>query len=515
MNITMKYAVNYVEQHLSVIPLAPGTKDQPLVKWREYQIRLPTMKELESWFSHTQNNIAIITGPISDLSVLDVDELKNLPQVSSPITVITKRGKHLYFAYSGEQNSVSKIAKSIDTRGTGGFVCAPPSIVDGHRYRFINPIFSTSRLPAFPKHLLEGEKNVNPTSSTGGTGNGQSNHKPDNWLSEALGSLKEGNRNSTFTAIVGRLHRDRHSPDDIRSFLLPHATACGFELDELETVIQSVIRYKNQTFGKSGEGYLQHSAGDKAENLKDFLQGEETVDWIVPQAIAKGTIGFITGLPKVKKTWVAVDLAIEAARGGYWLGHKVAKTKTLMIDQERPKVETRRRFNQVIAGKGLNIDDLAENLIVQSKTTTRLNLDESFEAFRQKLAEIRPGLLILDSFRTFHTVSQNESSEIQKVLERIKQLREEFGCAILFISHENKSVLNPDNAGEVPTAFRMEGSVAIPAAAETIFVVRAEKDNKSVLYHTEATVGKSIAPITFKVEDTNNGGVVIEVLGRR
>jgi Bifunctional DNA primase/polymerase, N-terminal len=45
------------------------------------------------------------------------------------LTVITGRGKHLYFRSSAEvKNSAGRIGPGIDTRGPGGYTIAPPSV---------------------------------------------------------------------------------------------------------------------------------------------------------------------------------------------------------------------------------------------------------------------------------------------------------------------------------------------------------------------------------------------------
>ena len=505
MNNTMKAAVNYAALGWSVIPLKPNSKS-PLIPWLEYQKRLPTMEELRNWFENTQNNLGIVTGSLSQLSVVDADDLTHFlaqAPIHSPISAMTPRpGKHFYFRYSGETNSASKIADHIDVRGEGGYVVAPPSVVDGHRYRFLNNYLNPSLLPDFPRELLD----VSIKAVNGGMA--VKPQKSQDWLSQALEGIREGNRNATFTSIVGRLHRDRYSPNSIRSLLLPHAKDNLFDLGELDNVIQSVTRYENQKEGGSGTGYEIHGSDNKAENIEDFLKGEEHVEWIVPGVIAKSSLGFIAGLPESLKTWILIDLAIEASQGGEWLGYKVNPCKVLFIDQERWVGETRRRFRKLLKGKVMKTNSENKDLLhIQVGSSIRLNLDASFEAFRKKLSELRPGLIIVDSFATFSTVAENDRQEVQKVLERLKQLRQEFGCTILMIDHEGKSVVNPDNKDAMPTAFTMVGSVAKPAAAESVFTVRRASDSSVTVYHTKSTLGSAIPPVTVMLVDTEDEGI--------
>lgn len=501
MNNTYAQAVRYVGMGWSVIPLAPGTKDQPLVKWKEFQQRIPSKDELMKWFGnpYIKNNIGIVTGAISNLSVIDADELKNLPMVSSSITVITRRGKHLYFKYSEEKNSVSKIAEAIDTRGSGGYVCAPPSVINNFRYRFVQHYINPTLLRPFPRELMDAIPKFN--TASGEVKKGRLD------LAELFAALGEGNRNDSFARAVGSLHRDGYSADSIDALLRPHAVGVGFDLGELLNVIQSVTRYEN----RQTTGYEIHTQGNQAEDITDFLKGEEKVEWIVPGVVAKSSIGFVAGLPETYKTWIMADLAIEAGVGGTWLGIKVNKARTLFIDQERFKGETRRRFKKMIKAKNLSMKDLHNNLYIQVGSSVRLNLEESFEAFRRKLAEIRPDLVIVDSFATFSTVAENDRQEVQKVLEKIKQLRQEFGCTFMLIDHEGKSVLNPETVGDVPDAFKMVGSVGKPAAAETVLVVRKDKANSVTVFHAKSTLAPAVAPINVQVVDTENDGIKLVV----
>src|SRR6185436_9030045 len=144
----------------------------------------------------------------------------------------------------------------------------------------------------------------------------------------------------------------------------------------------------------------------------------------------------------------------------------------LLIDQERFRGETQRRLKAVLSAKTLNGADLKNNLFIRCGTSTRLDLAHSYDAFHKELSELRPDLVIIDSFTTFHTREENNRKDIQEVLEKVKTLRNEFGCTFIFIDHEGKGVFNEKEQGQEPSAFKMVGSIAKPAAAEFIFTVR-------------------------------------------
>lgn len=112
------------------------------------------------WRDHPRANVAIATGEISDLLVIDVDihpeeekfgsetladlekDLGDLPVTAEVLT--GSGGRHLYFHYpEGSGITIGEGTKSglgvgLDFRGNGGYVVAPPSIhpETGRRYEW-------------------------------------------------------------------------------------------------------------------------------------------------------------------------------------------------------------------------------------------------------------------------------------------------------------------------------------------------------------------------------------------
>jgi hypothetical protein len=72
--------------------------------------------------------------------------------------------------------------------------------------------------------------------------------KSPGWVAKALAGISKDshNRNETFASIVGKLHREHWSQEDIATLLSPHADKCGFEPGELGKIIDSITSYPNQ-----------------------------------------------------------------------------------------------------------------------------------------------------------------------------------------------------------------------------------------------------------------------------
>ena len=143
-------ALSYLRKGLSVIPLKSPSMvsnnlpkqefirqcKMPLIKWKEFQSRLPTEEEVAGWFDQwPYANIGIVTGKISGIVVFDLDSDHAVQYAEdeggfpdSP-SVRTGKGRHVYASYPGFEvrNDVRK-ELDIDIRADGGYVAAPPSI---------------------------------------------------------------------------------------------------------------------------------------------------------------------------------------------------------------------------------------------------------------------------------------------------------------------------------------------------------------------------------------------------
>jgi len=459
------------------------------------------LDQVRKWWTQWPNaNIGILTG--NGIGVVDLDGPAGLASgsrmgLSSPVTTITGRGKQLWYRVPEGQKLVTrraeKLADGVDTRGTGGYVVAPPSLhPSGKRYCWAGSPIVLGLLPPLPDVFVE-KKAPLP---------GLRKQNESGWEAEALKELRNGHVHNTLVRVLGKFRQHNFSEEGTYQFLLPHALENGKPYEGLR--------------GKIAEIWSRYSAGSvtpslsKSEDIDAFLSDVKEVEWLCKPYIARNSIGFVAGLPETLKTWLCIDLAVESAReNGLWLGlFPVTSSKVLFIDQERSRDETQNRFNRVLAGKNLQKKDLQGRLFVKSGTTIRLNLDTSYQAFRNEISELRPDIIIIDSFKSFHTSPENDATEIQKVVERLRILRNEFGCAFVFIHHENKTAYpNGEPQGE-PHMGTLSGSIAIPAAAEMCIIVRKVAEFTSMVWHVKSTQGKKGKPIYASVQDVNDGILV-------
>ncbi|AXI45113.1 hypothetical protein C1J03_03115 [Sulfitobacter sp. SK012] len=127
------------------------------------------------WSSHPSAVVGVPTGAASGISVLDGDidrktgepvgerqleELGLLPP--SAVKVLTQSGgvQYLFAHCEGARTSSHQVASNVDTRGDGGYIIAPGSVMaDGASYRYaarkLSDAIKAGDLPTYPVHAVD------------------------------------------------------------------------------------------------------------------------------------------------------------------------------------------------------------------------------------------------------------------------------------------------------------------------------------------------------------------------
>jgi hypothetical protein len=71
-NKVLEAAIAYREKGFSIIPVKENKK--PCIKWERYQTEKPDRGLIKEWFDKWPNaNVAIVTGKVSGVDVIDID----------------------------------------------------------------------------------------------------------------------------------------------------------------------------------------------------------------------------------------------------------------------------------------------------------------------------------------------------------------------------------------------------------------------------------------------------------
>ena len=280
----IKIALQYIKLGWSVIPIRARDKRPAIKSWEEYQNRLPTKTEIKEWFGKGERNIALITGQISGVDVVDIDSYKGKRgiDVDSPLKVNTPRGGiHLYFKHVEGVRPGVNAEIGVDLRGDASYVLLPPSTgQNGAKYLWslqngsrLSKIIKS--LPATPTDVVEKIKkgkdvhfDLNDSISVG---EGERNDR----LHKASVSLVSKHGEEMAWKLILALNRDYEPP-------LPEK--------DLITLFKSAMQFvrKNppKMVAQETEGWVEPTLRQDLERVKKML-------------LEGKTLGYPTGFPRL------------------------------------------------------------------------------------------------------------------------------------------------------------------------------------------------------------------------
>ena len=206
-------ALELLGRGFSVIPVHPITK-AALVKWKQYQSRLPTEEEIIGWWQAWPNaNVAIVTGGISEIWVADGDSVDAITWMATYLPAtgvysVSGRGQHAYFRVPSnvrvKNDSKGIFHPDVHIKGEGGYAVAPPSVHEtGHVYEWKFILDGWDDLTELdPKDILAKVKKDQAV--PGGNGSGDLNlDLTDVKILPINEPVKKGERNNRLTQLAG------------------------------------------------------------------------------------------------------------------------------------------------------------------------------------------------------------------------------------------------------------------------------------------------------------------------
>jgi AAA domain len=216
-----------------------------------------------------------------------------------------------------------------------------------------------------------------------------------------------------------------------------------------------------------GQATPDASAPLELTALSDLLaEPDETVDYIVENRIAFGSMNLLSAKPKAGKSTLARACALEVARGGVWLGCVCLPRPVWYVVLEDKRSEVRSHFRTMGAVGSEPVRFLfsqrADGLLVQLHA----------------LAEREhPGLIIIDTLqRLIKAKDLNDYAEVTTKLTPILSLARETGAAVLLIHHAGKSGRAGIDA--------VLGSTALTGSVDNVFLL-SRTDRYRVLSSTQ------------------------------
>ncbi len=239
------------------------------------------------------------------------------------------------------------------------------------------------------------------------------------------------------------------------------------------------------------------------EGLKEFWDSvEPEIRWAVKDIFPEEGIGFIAGPPGLGKSWMLLDLAVEMARGGTWLGQfETSKGGVLIIDEESSRSLLRSRIGKLLNAKGLTPDELDIRLLIQRGA--KLTDKDWIDRLNNYVYLTEPKLLIFDSLIRVLGCDENSSTEVAAVLNELKDLARRKLLLVLIADHHRKP-----RQFEGPMSYRIRGSSDKAAAADTVLSLKV-KGGSTFVEHAKSRFAPPVESFAVDIVDTSDTATVI------
>jgi hypothetical protein len=223
--------------------------------------------------------------------------------------------------------------------------------------------------------------------------------------------------------------------------------------------------------------------------------------WLVQGLWPADAYGVLAAQEKAGKTWAALDLAVSVATGRSWLDHFACPTPgpVLLFLGEGGERATVRRIEAIAASKGVDPSQLANRLRLCFRVPRLAapGAGSELAAIQAELAAHPAALVVLDPlYLAAAGASGANLYDMGAVLQAIQGVCQQAGCALLVVTHWNKT-------GDGRGADRISG--AGPAAwARVICSVSiqyrsSDEDGASTVVLGVELIGGEIADTRFRI----------------
>lgn len=177
--------------------------------------------------------------------------------------------------------------------------------------------------------------------------------------------------------------------------------------------------------------------------------------WLVPDLIPIGLVS-LAGKPKVGKSFMALQLAIAMASGGFFLGKQVDQSNVLYLALEDSPRRLKNRLVSMKAPGGIPLTFKTSYKLMNEGGINDLYVDITANEFK---------LVILDTFgRSTGKLEVRDYSENVLLLGQLQSMAQEAGITMLLVDHHSKM------AGENPI-LDLIGSIGKSATFDSIMAL--------------------------------------------
>ncbi len=439
-----EHALALFDKGFKVFPIHQNGKKPAFDGWQNWAENSTRENVWHYGLEHPNTNWGVYCGA-SKLTILDLDvkraeangieSLKgllnavNIPALKTYTVKTPSGGYHLYF--SGEyRTSAGALGLGIDTRGVGGYVIAPGSVISGVTYT----VSQDAPIVPLPEPLVQLLAKQAPK------------------VLDDEDLVLEGERNDTLASLAGSMRSRGMGYESILAALQAvndHQLADPLPDTEVTTIAASVARYAPE-HAVAASDFLEAPKiwATKASEIKP--SSIKPRDWLMDRRYIGGHISVVIAPGGIGKSILTMLDAVAIATGKPLTGFNVVKPAPVWIyNTEDPSDELKRRMVALALHHAIPLTEL-ENVFLTSGREIPLilakagrdgiainkNAIDSIVAYI-KYNKIR--VMLADPFVRTHEVSENDNMQIDKVVWVFQRIADRTGCAIGVVHHARKA----------------------------------------------------------------------------
>ena len=223
------------------------------------------------------------------------------------------------------------------------------------------------------------------------------------------------------------------------------------------------------------------------QTVNEIMEKMTEPDWLVDRCIERATVTSIYGAPKSGKSFIAIAMACSIASGKDFYGFDTKPSTVLYLAGEGHTAVARR----IKSYEQFYSRSLSEAPLLISNRGSRIGDDAEFAMLQEVCRDIERehgnvGMIIVDSLARNYGLNENSTEDMNKFIQRIDELKEEFQASMVIVHHTGHG-----------SNGRARGSSVLPAALDYEFRVDRDKnsDDKAMLVTLKQTLVKDGTPI--------------------
>ena len=528
-NILLESALKYADSGWHVFPLhgiengrctcgvqcgSPGKHPRTP---RGFHDASTSVQTLTQWWSRWPNsNVGIATGSVSGIYVLDLDNKRSvdlgggtligegehsirekslalgldLPETLTSLT--GSGGTHIVFTYPTTMGSQETrngswtlgnragVLPSVDIRGDGGYIVAPPSLhQSGQRYRWMEQDQPMADLPgSWLVFLASSDQGTSKTSLTllddQKIKAGEGRHE---WLFR-YGSKLRGQNGLEYVELFGAL-----------SAVNTHTLLPPLEPREVEHIVSSCMKFAvglpPLLLDTSLPDLLEGE--DLATPFHEFMADEPPpLSNLVSKLLHSGETMILGGQPNVGKTWAVMDMMLGISNGSDFANHFHCQPgQVLFIDEEGSRRGDWQRFQMLLSGRGASAS--AFPMYTKIGSGIKLDSERGITAISRLIERYKPSAVFLDSLVRMHGGDESNNRVMANFFEVAKKLMDNYGVSLIFTHHIRKP---GKDVKEDPT-WMLRGAGDIQGFPDSVVIFLPGEDSSEIeVVHTKMRNGE-------------------------